>query len=46
MFSSFKRRFGDSVMARIMKNIINEIGIKVRTYTDWNMFAIVSVKTR
>ena len=32
VFSSFKRRFGDSVMARTMKNIINEIGIKVRTY--------------
>ena len=32
VFSSFKRRFGDSVMARTMKNIINEIGIKIKIY--------------
>ena len=32
VFSSFKRRFGDSVMIRTMKNVINEIGIKVRIY--------------
>ena len=32
VFSSFKRRFGDSVRARTMKNIINEIGIKIKIY--------------
>ena len=32
VFSSFKRKFGDSVMARTMKNIINEIGIKIKIY--------------
>ena len=32
VFSSFKRRFGDSVMARTMKNIINEIRIKIKIY--------------
>ena len=34
VFSAFKRRFGDFVMARTMKNIINEIGIKVRIYNE------------
>ena len=34
VFSAFKRRFGDFVMARTMKNIVNEIGIKVRIYNE------------
>ncbi len=34
VFSAFKRRFGDFVMARTMRNIINEIGIKVRIYNE------------
>ena len=29
---SFKRTFGDAVMAKTMKNIINEIEIKIRIY--------------